>query len=219
MVASVGSVLLVAFECTVAAATAPVRNGLSGTYFDNAMLLPRDEAALEPCGRVDRLSDLATMNASALPCGGAAVFSARWDGVFAPGFFEDGVSYDLALSANVPVRLWVRTWKLVDVWTNGGQHGSPSADVNLLESPWNFTASSALNYSIRLEMVSGVESPSPAPSPSPLPAPPSVQLLWRRHGAQASFVPVPDIAVLPNVRDSERERQTLQRRLARGWGR
>ena len=86
MVASVGSVLLVAFECTVAAATAPVRNGLSGTYFDNAMLLPRDEAALEPCGRVDRLSDLATMNASALPCGGAAVFSARWDGVFAPGF-------------------------------------------------------------------------------------------------------------------------------------
>ena len=124
MVASVGPVLLVAFECTVAAATAPVRNGLSGTYFDNAMLLPRDEAALEPCGRVDRLSDLATMNASALPCGGAAVFSARWDGVFAPGFFEDGMSYDLALSANVPVRLWVRTWKLVDVWTNGGQHGT-----------------------------------------------------------------------------------------------
>ena len=82
-------------------------SGLRATYFDNAMLLPRDEAALAPCGRVDALSALAPLDTSALPCGGPDLFSARWDGAFAPGALADGGNYDLAVRANVPVRLWV----------------------------------------------------------------------------------------------------------------
>jgi hypothetical protein len=201
-------------------------SGLRATYFDNAMLLPRNEAALAPCGRVDALSALVPLDTSALPCGGPDLFSARWDGAFAPGALAGGGNYDLAVRANVPVRLWVRTWKLVDAWSNGGgagggggsggsappaAAGNESSSTTLLESPWNFTVASNLEYTVRLEALAAA---APAGATAPLP---SVQLLWRRHGAGADYEAVPDAALAPTVREPERQRQALQRTLARGW--
>ena len=208
------STLLKAMQLTLLAASPP--SGLRVSYFNNAMLLPRNETALARCSRIDALSALAPLDSASLPsgCGGhsGSLFAARWDGTFAKGALHPGTIYDVALRANVPVRLWVRTWKLIDEWTNGGAGATPAQEPLLLESPWNFTAAADLDYSVRLEALVGAAGDDGAAAPLP-----SVQLLWRQHGVNVSYVPVPDVVMLPIVRASEMKRQALQRKLARGW--
>ena len=194
------------WAASLAAAAATGPSGLRGVYYGNAMLLPSPSD--RNCTRMDAVKEGFIAFADPLCAASSGPYSVRFDGAFADGKLAVGASYDVAVRANVPVRLWVRGWKLVDAWSSSAASASA---LTLHEPTWNFTVADELRrYPIRLETLVVDRTADKEPM---------IQLLLRQRTQMATpqppYAPVPGGGwIVPTVTPEEDARQALQRRLA-----
>ena len=129
--------------------------------------------------------------------------SVRFDGSFLPPPAKDGAKIEVMVECNLPVRLFIHSWKLVDAWDFAPQPDKPAL-VNHTGAS-DFTVVASMSYPLRLEMLSFGAAQA------------SLRVLWRKSGGSGTWSEVAADQMSSTIAPSELRRQALQASLGVGW--